>query len=355
LGEIIKSYFHAEKKIVQQKILQQYGFDDNATVTPLGNGLINTTWLVTAATGDKFVLQRINHKIFKDPAAIAFNIRSIGAYLVQQHPGYLFTHPVITSTGDDMVVADGEWYRMFQFIEGSHTIDVVASPEQAYEAARQFGKFTKLLADFDAATLKTTLPDFHHLPMRYRQFESALKNASSLRMQSSVKETTLLLEYKNIVKQYADLLPHLKIRVTHHDTKISNVLFDEQGKGLCVIDLDTVMPGYFISDVGDMMRTYLCPVSEEEKDCERIVVRKEFYTALKEGYLAEMKDELSAIEKEHFLFAGKMMVYMQALRFLTDYLNNDIYYGSRYKGHNLVRAGNQLALLQQLLLLEEGV
>jgi Ser/Thr protein kinase RdoA (MazF antagonist) len=333
---------------VQQKILQQYGFDQGVSVVPLGNGLINTTWLVTTIAGGKFVLQRINHQVFKDPEAIAFNIRSIGVYLQRQHPGYLFTNPLLTVTGKDMVEADGEWYRMFPFIEGSHTIDVVELPRQAYEAARQFGKFTKLLSGFDAAKLKITLPGFHNLPMRYRQFETALKNASAIRIQAAEKEMKLLVAHNDVVKQYEELLPYLAIRVTHHDTKISNVLFDEQGKGLCVIDLDTVMPGYFISDAGDMMRTYLCPVSEEEQDFEQVVVRKDFYEAVKQGYLDEMGDTLSAFEKEHFLFAGKMMVYMQALRFLTDYLNNDIYYGSRYEGHNLVRAGNQLALLRQL-------
>jgi Ser/Thr protein kinase RdoA (MazF antagonist) len=338
---------------VQQKILQQYGFDEGASMVPLNSGLINTTWLVTDADGVKFILQRINREVFKDPAAIAFNIRSIGAYLQQQHPGYLFTDPLLTDSDEDMVEADGEWYRMFEFIEGSNTIDVVESPAQAYEAARQFGRFTKLLSGFDAAALKITLPDFHNLPMRYRQFETALKNASSLRLLAAEKETELLVAHKDIVKQYEELLPHLTIRVTHHDTKISNVLFDELGKGLCVIDLDTVMPGYFISDVGDMMRTYLCPVSEEEKDFERIVVRKDFYEAVKQGYLAEMENELSDVEKGCFLFAGKMMVYMQALRFLTDYLNNDIYYGSRYEGHNLVRASNQRILLQQIYLLDE--
>jgi Ser/Thr protein kinase RdoA (MazF antagonist) len=338
---------------VQQKVLRQFGFDESISVTLLGNGLINTTWLVTTVTGDKYVLQRINHTVFKEPAAIAFNIRSIGSYLQQHHPGYLFTHPVITSNGNDMAETDGEWYRAFTFIGGSHTIDAAGSPEQAYEAAMQFGKFTKLLTHFDGAALKITLPDFHNLSMRYRQFEAALKSVSSLRLRAAEKETSLLLEYSHIVQKYEELLPHLKIRVTHHDTKISNVLFDEQGKGLCVIDLDTVMPGCFLSDVGDMIRTYLCPVSEEEKDFEQIVVRKEFFASLKEGYLAGMGDELSAIEKEHFLFAGTMMVFMQALRFLTDYLNNDIYYGSRYEGHNLVRAGNQLTLLQQIYLLDE--
>jgi Ser/Thr protein kinase RdoA (MazF antagonist) len=335
-----------------QKILFQYGFSDAVTFVPLGNGLINTTWLVTNIAGSKFVLQRINHAVFKDPPAIAFNIRSIGRYLRQQHPGYIFTHLQLTRNGEDMVQVDGEWYRMFAFIEGSHSIDVATSPEQAFEAARQFGQFTRLLAGFDAATLKVTLPNFHNLPLRYRQFEAALQNAGPQRLQQSAKETADLLAHAGIVKQYEDLLPHLTVRVTHHDTKISNVLFDDAGRGLCVIDLDTVMPGYFLSDVGDMMRTYLCPVSEEEKDFDKILVRKEFYTALKEGYLAEMGGQLSVIEKEHFLYAGRMMVYMQALRFLTDYLNNDVYYGARYEGHNLVRAGNQLSLLQQLLVLQ---
>jgi hypothetical protein len=126
------------------------------------------------------------------------------------------------------------------------------------------------------------------------------------------------------------------------------VLFDESNKGLCVIDLDTVMPGYFFSDVGDMMRTYLSPVSEEESDLEKIVVRKEFYKAIVEGYSAEMSDELTALERNHFLFAGKFMVYMQALRFLTDHLNNDIYYGAKYEGHNFIRARNHTTLLQRL-------
>jgi Ser/Thr protein kinase RdoA (MazF antagonist) len=333
---------------VQQKILQQYGFEGDAVITPLDSGLINTTWLVTVSNGAKFVLQRINHQVFKQPEAIAFNIRSMGAYFMQHHPGYLFMHAVKTTAGHDMVLAAGEWYRLFAFIKGSHTIDVVQTPEQAYEAARQFGRFTKLLSGFDAETLKITLPGFHNLPMRYGQFEAALKTALPQRLRAAEREVNLLLMHKSIVTQYESLLPYLKTRVTHHDTKISNVLFDEQGRGLCVIDLDTVMPGYFLSDAGDMMRTYLCPVNEEEKDFEKIAVRKIFYEAVKEGYLCEMGDELNTVEKDNFLFAGEMMVYMQALRFLTDYLNNDAYYSARYEGHNLVRAGNQLALLRQL-------
>ena len=139
----------------------------------------------------------------------------------------------------------------------------------------------------------------------------------------------------------------------HHDTKISNVLFDKKNRGLCIIDLDTVMPSFFISDVGDMMRTYLSPVSEEEKDFSKIEVRDEFFEAIVRGYLHDMNDELSAIEKNYFVYAGKFLIYMQALRFLTDYFNNDVYYGSKYPQQNFVRANNQIVLLRRLLEKEE--
>jgi hypothetical protein len=126
-------------------------------------------------------------------------------------------------------------------------------------------------------------------------------------------------------------------------------LFDDDDKGICVIDLDTVMAGYFISDVGDMMRTYLSPANEEEKDFSKVQVREEYFQSIWDGYTKEMKDELNKEEKEHFIYAGKFMIYMQALRFLTDYLNNDVYYGTKYEGQNFVRAGNQVVLLQRLI------
>jgi thiamine kinase-like enzyme len=140
-----------------------------------------------------------------------------------------------------------------------------------------------------------------------------------------------------------------KIRVTHHDTKISNVLFSEDDKGICVIDLDTVMPGYFISDVGDMFRTYLSPANEEEKDFSKIEIREDYFKAIWDGYMSEMGHELSKEEKAHFIYAGKFMIYMQAIRFLTDHINNDAYYGAAYPDHNFIRAGNQAALLERLM------
>lgn len=330
-----------------QIVLNHYGLSESdCTIEPLGKGLINTTWLIKAGE-KKYVLQKINHRVFNDPWDIAFNIRLLANYLQQHNPDYLFTSPVQTLDGNDMVQTGKGYFRMFVYVNNSHTIDVAEKPEQAYEAAKQFGRFTRSLAGFDANELKITLPDFHNLSLRYQQFENALQNGNSQRIQQASELISFIHQYKNIVNEFENSKKHLKPRCTHHDTKISNVLFDENNKGLCVIDLDTVMPGYFISDVGDMMRTYLCPVSEEEKDFSKIHVRKEFYDAIIDGYLSEMGGELSATEKKYFHYAGEFMIYMQAIRFLTDHLNNDVYYGAKYEGHNFIRAGNQVTLLEK--------
>lgn len=333
-----------------KEILFQFGLAvENFKELPFGSGLINTTWKIENKKGDaKYILQKVNQQIFKKPDDIAFNIRLIDHYLKGHFPDYLFVSPVVTIAGAEFVISDGEFYRMFPFITNSHTIDVVEKPQQAYEAARQFGKFTKLLTGSDASQLKIILPDFHDLTLRYQQFENALETGNPERIAQSNQLIAAIKHNKRIADEYGMCKEKFTIRVTHHDTKISNVLFDETDKGLCVIDLDTAMPGFFISDVGDMMRTYLCPVSEEEKDFSKIIIRKEFYDAILNGYLSEMGAELSEIEKQHFQYAGEFMIYMQAIRFLTDHLNNDSYYGAKYEGHNFVRAGNQITLLQSL-------
>ena len=337
-----------------QNVLKQYGLSKaDCSVQPLGNGLINSTWLVQSGN-KKFVLQKINQQVFKNPADIAFNIRKLADYLKLHHPDYLFTAPVETINNHDLVKIDDGYFRMFNFIDGSHTIDVLQKPEQAYEAARQFGRFSKLLSAFDASQLKITLPDFHNLTLRYQQFENALLNGNRERISQSQELIFFLQQQKNIVDEYEKCKRDLKTICTHHDTKISNVLFNKNDKGLCVIDLDTVMPGYFISDVGDMMRTYVCPVSEEENDFSKITVRIEFYDAIINGYLSEMGEELSSNEKQYFHYAGKFMIYMQAIRFLTDHITDDIYYGAKYLGHNFVRAGNQAALLKCFILSEQN-
>ncbi len=335
-----------------QKVFKAFGLavDINKAV-PFGLGLINDTWKIKDGN-NTFILQRINDQIFKDPAAIAYNVDITARYLRQHYPDYLFVMPVKSIYKEDIFFdAEHGYFRLSPFVENSHTIDVVKEPQEAYEAAAQFGKFTKLLAGFDATRLKITLFDFHNLSLRFWQFEQALLNGNADRIQQSEKLIDTIIANKNIadVFEKIKLNPHFKIRVTHHDTKISNVLFDDSNKGLCVIDLDTLMPGCFISDVGDMLRTYLSPVSEEEKDFTKIEIRDEYFLAVAQGYLGEMKEELSEEEMQHFVYAGKFMIYMQAIRFVTDYINNDIYYGSKYEGQNFVRAGNQLTLLQKLV------
>jgi len=332
-----------------QLVLQEFGLPADSHVEQLGTGLINTTWKVHAAAG-AYILQRMNVQVFRQPELIHENLRMIRDYLADRAPEYRFVAPLAASNGTDLLQMPGQqYYRLFPFVEGSHTIDVVATPEQAYEAAFQFGQFTALLADFDARRLHVTLPDFHNLPLRYEQFLRAIQTGNPQRVQEAKELIEGLKTRAQLVAQYRSLIsdPAVPLRVMHHDTKISNVLFDASERGLAVIDLDTVMPGYFFSDAGDMMRTYLCPVSEEEKDFSKIEVRDAFYKAILNGYSAAMKQVLTETEKKSFFFSGQCLIYMQALRFLTDHLNNDSYYGAAYEGHNFVRAGNQFTLLRR--------
>ncbi|HEX2534259.1 MAG TPA: aminoglycoside phosphotransferase family protein [Chitinophagaceae bacterium] len=338
--------------IVTETVLPAYGLaEDVLEVNPYGSGLINHTWSIQAHQG-RFILQRINDVVFPEPRNIEHNINVITRYLKREHPDYCIAVPIRALDGKEMIYnEEAGFFRLFPFIAGSHSKNVVDTAEQAYEAALQFGRFTRLLAGLDVRTLKETIPFFHDLNLRYQQFLQALKYGNQERVRSSRDLINQLLAYEDIVKEYKHIKGSgaFQLRVTHHDTKISNVLFDQNNKGICVIDLDTVMPGYFISDVGDMMRTYLCPVSEEEEDYSKIGIRDDIFKAIAEGYNEEMREELSHSEQHHFIYAGKFMIYMQALRFLADYLNDDAYYGASYEGHNLVRAGNQAALLERLI------
>lgn len=335
-----------------EKILKAFSLSaDDFTIIPFGTGLINHTWKLQSKTNNEaYILQQVNHTVFKHPEDITYNIRLIEAYLQQQAPQYLFIAPVPTTGHTDYYVNEGNFFRIFPFLQHSHSVDVVYTPQQAFEASRQFALFTKLLSGFDAAQLKMTLPNFHDITLRFSDFNKALQSGNENRIDEAKDSIRYLLQQEHIVHTFEAIKsnPHFKIRVTHHDTKISNVLFDDMDKGLCVIDLDTVMPGYFISDIGDMMRTYLSPANEEEADFSKVYIREDFFKGIIVGYLSEMKKELTAVEKEYFVYAAKYLVYMQALRFLTDHINNDVYYGAKYKGHNLVRANNQIALLKDI-------
>ena len=335
-----------------QQLSAAWNWQD-AHYTPVSAGLINRTWKVTTSS-QQWLLQCVNTQVFPAPEKIDANLQLLTTYLLQTAPEYVFTAPVPHSGGGCLLKQHEQVYRVFPWIEGSHTVPVANDPKLAGEAARCFGDFTFRLRGFPAKKLQTILPGFHDLQLRYQQLELAIKEGHANRISETREMIAVLQDANYLVKKYQEFINHpdAGIRVTHHDTKISNILFDDNHKGLAVIDLDTVMPGYFISDVGDMFRTYVCPVSEEEKNLDLIHVRKDYTAAIANGYLAAMGTELSSFEQEHLFFGGEMLIYMQAMRFLTDYLQLDHYYGSSYPGQNRVRAENQTRLL---LLFQESL
>ena len=338
-----------EDSRILRQVLKAYQIEKDCRIESFGTGLINHTWKIYTPHAD-YILQEINTRVFTNPNAIADNIIKIKDYL-RKYPDYYFVAPIPSVQGDQLVQVQKSFYRLFPFVPGSHSVDVVSSCAQASQAAYQFGKFTRLLSGLDADSLNITLPHFHDLSLRYSQFVDAHINGNKERIARVSWLSELLFSHAQIVKDFDFIVgnPEFKKRVTHHDTKISNVLFNPKDEALCVIDLDTVMPGYFISDLGDMIRTYVCPVSEEEQDFSKIIIREDYYFTIIEGYNRGMEIELTEAEKNHFFYAGKFMIYMQALRFLTDYLLDDIYYGAAYDDHNLNRAQNQTILLQKLI------
>ncbi len=335
-------------------VLAAYGLDpQQVNVRPHGTGHINKTYRVSGhASGRDFILQRINTYVFKQPLVIAKNHRLAHDYLSQQFPEYLFLPALRTAHGAEMHHhEDGVW-RMMDYVPNTLTIDQADSPKQAYEAAKQFGRFAQRVSDIDLTGFEPTIPNFHNLTLRFEQFQQAIANASPERKSRAAELIDAFLHHADIAQTYAALMSegHLRDRLMHHDTKISNVLLHEGSyEGVCVIDLDTLMPGKVISDLGDMVRTYVSPVSEEEADISKVVVRDDYYAALMDGYLSELGGALTPAEREHLFYAGKFMVYMQGIRFLADYLNGDKYYPIKYPEHNLNRARNQLALLERLI------
>lgn len=332
--------------------LSAYGLKPGEyTVKSIGTGHINSTWLVSSGNkNEQFILQSINQKVFKDPLIIADNTRQVAAYLHENYPSYLFVGAIPALNGDEMVFAGGVYWRLTPYIPNSVAFETLSDPQEAFEAAVQFGRLSKLLDGFDASLLRPGIPGFHDLNLRYHQFNEALENTGAevrAEADEQIKKAlnyAFIVDYFNSFKNSSDFPD----RVMHHDTKISNMLFDKYTlKGLCVIDLDTLMPGKFISDLGDMMRTYLCAYSENEPDTDKIFIRMEYFEAIIRGYLQEMGAILTGTEKKLILFSGKYLIYMQALRFLTDFLNGNIYYPVSYPLQNLDRTINQFKLLSE--------
>lgn len=318
------------------------------SIERIGSGHIHQTYRLGG--NRSFVLQRVNKNVFKHPELIASNLKVASAFLHQTVPNYLFVSCIKSVAGNEMEYdSEGYPWRLFPYLKNTITFDKVDSPEMAYEAAREFGRLSNYLDAIDTNLFQPTIPRFHDLSLRKDQFLESLANAALDRLniartliQQSERHFSLVDEYERLIGGGS-----LRLRIVHNDTKINNVLFDRTTlKTVAVIDLDTLMPGYFIYDLGDMVRTFVCPVSEEEKDLKKILFRKEVYDGLLSGYLAEMGKVLSEAERRSIPFAGKMMTYIMALRFLADYLRGDTYYHITYPDQNLVRAANQLQLLQ---------
>lgn len=326
-------------------------------VKPLGSGLINDTFLVVTADEAKpdYVLQRINHAIFQDVELLQNNIEAVTAKiretLEKNGTEDIDRHVLrfIPSDSGKTYYFDGEnYWRMMVYIPGSETFDTV-DPEYARLAGVEFGRFQSMLTSL-ADQLGETIPDFHNMELRLRQ----LKDAVAADPVGRVKEVECLLEEINKRADkmcFAEKLHRegkLPKRVCHCDTKVNNMLFDkETGKVLCVIDLDTVMPSYIFSDFGDFLRTAANTLAEDDPNYDGIDFRFDVFKAFAEGYLESAKGFLTPVEIENIPNCVEMFPYMQAVRFLTDYINGDTYYKIKYPEHNLVRTLNQMRLLEK--------
>ncbi|MFI5450789.1 phosphotransferase enzyme family protein [Pedobacter sp. UC225_61] len=338
---------------IAEELIEAYGFTaDTVSLQQIGSGHINQTYLLSSLKDNKkYILQNINTEVFKEPFAIANNIKAVADYLKEHYPDYLFPAPITTLNGDLMAHHDNGYWRLLPFVEDTSAFDTLSETKQAYEAAKQFGKLSRLLNEFDTSILSITIPGFHDLAWRYEQFTFALNQAATNLKITANEVIETALHHHFIIDYYRsyERSKEFPDRVMHHDTKISNVLLSSStNSGVCVIDLDTLMPGKFISDLGDMIRTYICAFSENETDLTKIEIRLPYFEATVKGYLSEMASILTPTEKELILFSGKYIVYMQALRFLTDFLSGNIYYPITYPTQNLDRAKNQFKLLSEL-------
>lgn len=344
--------------------------------SPYGSGHVNDTFLVVCQRDgqtSQYTLQRINHSIFRDPPGVMNNILRVTDHIrakLQKDDLPDIARRVLTiipTCGGDGYHQDseGNYWRLYNFIDGVRTYEVLDLPEQAYQAARTFGRFQRYLADLPDPKLHETIPDFHNTPKRLSTFLNILDRDPYNRVCQVRAEIQFVLEHASWCKQFTELAGKGRIseRVTHNDTKINNVLFDTKtGEGICVIDLDTVMPGLSLYDFGDMVRTATCQAAEDELDLSKIQMNAAFFEQIARGYALETADFLTKVEKETLVFAGKLITLEQMIRFLGDYINGDIYYKIHRPGQNLDRARTQMKLIQsfqkqeeQLLELTEGI
>jgi Ser/Thr protein kinase RdoA (MazF antagonist) len=330
-----------------------FQFEQWVGAMPLGNGNINDTYRIDFQRDGlqkTFLLQRLNHLVFKDPTAVMRNLRAVATHLAAQDYPYRVAAPVVALDGE-VLQRDtaGNYWRAFPFFADSFAPEGLAEVGIAYEAARAYGAFARALRDFPAHSLVETIPGFHDTDRRWEVFLQILKENPARRVEHSQAEIEAIFAAKPIFERVSRLKKSgaLPLRATHNDTKAGNVLFDARThKALAVIDLDTVMPGTVLSDFGDMVRTFAPDCYEDDPG--QVTIRPEILEALTRGFLEETTVFLTDVERENLLLGARWIVGEQALRFLTDWLAGDVYYKIRHPEHNLVRARNQLAVLQGL-------
>ncbi|MGC8865542.1 MAG: phosphotransferase enzyme family protein [Bacteroidales bacterium] len=339
---------------IPYKILQAYGIDDEVRVEPSGSGHIHRTYLALC-NPQPLILQQINHRVFPAVDQLMENICSVTAY-IREKLAVSQPHDTIeiVKTQDGrthLQDEEGNWWRALSYIGGSHTVDVPSHAGLAFEAGKTLGRFYRLLDGFEAGKLHVVLPRFHELTFRLEQFRAALVNADAERKQKAI-DLIHLVETEAASLLWLDewiARGYLPLRVVHNDPKINNVLLDESDKGICMIDLDTVMPGCLLHDFGDALRTTANPAAEDETDLDKVVPSMALFQAYAEGFLSQTRSFLTPAEAQNLHRAPAFLTFVIALRFLTDYLNNDVYYHIEHPEHNWQRAKAQFALYKGFL------
>lgn len=318
-----------------------------------GNGHINETYLVETDAPHAYILQKINRRIFTNAAGLMENIVAVTDYLRRQ--GLDARHVltlVPTKTGEAYLSAeDGEYYRVYEFVTDSLCLDKAETAEDFRQSAVAFGQFQNQLADFPAATLHETIPHFHDTPARYEQLKAAIREDKAGRRKTVEREIDFYLAREKDAGEMVNLCREgaLPLRVTHNDTKLNNVMLDKATRTpLCVIDLDTVMPGLAANDFGDSIRFGASTAAEDEKDLEKVEMSLSLFEAYSQGFLSACGQRLTPIEIETLPLGAKLMTLECGSRFLADYLNGDTYFHVSRPEHNLDRARTQMKLVADM-------
>ena len=330
-----------------ERLLRYFDFQGEYSVERIQTGNINTTLVIQYET-DGYVLQKINRHVFHDPIGLMRNLDLVVAQLEQSDYPRQILKPVISIEKKSHQQIDNEYWRVFPYFDNCVTVNEVHDATLAYEVAYAFAEFVAYLTALEPTRLIETIPDFHNTPMRFQQFDSAVKNADQSKLRQSEDQIKFARDQQSILSYYKNC-SYVR-RVVHYDTKVNNLLLNKHSmKAECVIDLDTVMPGFLAFDFGDLVRTICPPVNENSTDFDSVRVRPDMLVALRRGYDDGMKDNMSALERDTLLKGAALLIFEQGIRFLTDFLSENQYYHVSYPEQNLIRAKNQFYLLQDFL------